>query len=117
MSERTQKINVYAIRRAILTALYEYQNPQSFGTLLVNHALLLAVAGSRLQLTNEDIQDIRMEWNYLLSKAYLVAIEGYDDYAKRANGKKPAAYPQALADARLFKTLAEYFSSQFRILC
>ena len=82
MSERTQKINVYAIRRAILTALYEYANPQSFGTVLLNHALLLAVAGGRLRLTNEDIQDIRTEWNYLLSKGYLVAIEGYDDYAK-----------------------------------
>ena len=75
-------MNAYTIRRAILTALYEYENPQRFSTVLLHHSLLLAVAGGRLKLTNEDIQDVRTEWNYLLSKGYLVAIEGYDDYVK-----------------------------------
>jgi len=73
-------MNIYAIRRAILTALYEYENPQNFNTVLLNHAVILAAG--HLRLTNEDIRDIRMEWSYLIGKGYLISIPGYDDYAK-----------------------------------
>lgn len=80
MQEGAQIMNVYIMRRAILTALYEYENPQNFSTVLLHHAVTLAAG--KLKLTNEDIQDIRTEWKYLLDKGYLLAIPGYDDYAK-----------------------------------
>lgn len=73
-------MNAYTIRRAILTALYEYENPQNFSTVLLHHAVILAAG--KLKLTNEDIQDIRTEWKYLVEKGYLIAIPGYDDYVK-----------------------------------
>lgn len=73
-------MNVYAIRRAILSALYEYENPQNINTVLLNHAIILTAGHMRL--TNEDIQDIRVEWNYLIDKGYLQAVPGYDDYVK-----------------------------------
>ena len=80
MPERTQTMNVYTLRRAILSALYEYENPQHFNTVLHHHAVILAAG--RLTLTNEDIRDVRTEWNYLISKGYLAPIPGYDDYVK-----------------------------------
>ena len=73
-------MSIYEIRRAIISAMYEYENPQNFNTVLLNHALILAAG--RLQLTNEDIRDIRTEWRYLIEKGYLVPVPGYDDYAK-----------------------------------
>lgn len=70
----------YAIRRAIINALKDYENPQDFETVLANHRIILAVG--KASLSHDDIRDVRAEWNFLISKDYIKPVPGYDDYAK-----------------------------------
>lgn len=70
----------YATRRAIIRALYAFQNPQDFSTILGHHAIILAA--QKVTLSHENIRDIRHEWDYLTEKLYLVPIPGYDDYRR-----------------------------------
>ena len=53
----------YAIRRAIVRALFDFENPQEFSVVLGHHAVILAA--QKLALSNEEIRDVRHEWNYL----------------------------------------------------
>lgn len=73
-------MNKYAIRRAIIETMYEYVNPQNISTIIQSRRMILALG--KLEADNEDIQDIRTEWNYLIDKGLLVSVPGYDDYAK-----------------------------------
>ena len=73
-------MNKYAIRRAIINALYEYENPQELSAVLSHHALILAAG--KIRLDNEDIQDVRTEWNYLTAKGYLIPVPGYDGFCR-----------------------------------
>ena len=70
----------YQIRRAIVQAMYEYQNPQDFNSVLCHQAVIFAAG--HLKLTQDDIKDIRMAWNFLIEHEYLAAIPGYDDFCK-----------------------------------
>ncbi len=70
----------YTIRQAIINAMHEYRNPQNFNSLLCHQSVIFAAG--HLKLTNEDIKDIRMAWNFLIEHEYLVVIPGYDDYCK-----------------------------------
>lgn len=70
----------YAIRRAIVRALFDFENPQEFSVVLGHHAVILAA--QKLALSNEEIRDVRHEWNYLIEKGYLIPVPGYDDYCR-----------------------------------
>ena len=70
----------YLTRRAIINALYDFAHPQDFRTILNHHEIIFAA--QKIRLSDEDIRDVRAEWNYLIGKGYLIQIPGYDDYAK-----------------------------------
>lgn len=70
----------YLTRRAIINALYDFAHPQDFRTVLNHHEIIFAA--QKIRLSDEDIRDVRAEWNYLIGKGYLVPIPGYDDYVK-----------------------------------
>lgn len=70
----------YAIRRAIVAALYAFSNPQPLSAIKDHHRVVLAF--QRCPLTNDDIIDLRREWNYLTERGLLVPVPGYDDYCK-----------------------------------
>ena len=53
---------------------------RSFSVVLGHHAVILAA--QKLALSNEEIRDVRHEWNYLIEKGYLIPVPGYDDYCR-----------------------------------
>lgn len=70
----------YAIRRAIVAALYAFANPTNLAAVLSRHEIILAF--QRFPLTNDDVIDLRREWNWLIDRGCLVPVPGYDDYCK-----------------------------------
>lgn len=101
-------MNQYEIRRAIIRAMYQFQNPQNFEVILGHHAII--IAAQKVTLSNEDIRDIRHEWQYLIDKGYLVRVPGYDDYCRlsgdlrsQLDGVDPLTGPDPLLrDERLY---------------
>ena len=60
--------SVYAVRRAILSALYAYSNPQSLDTIACH---------DRIILTEAEPAILRREWRALQNAGYLRAVPGY----------------------------------------
>jgi len=73
-------MNSYAIRQAIVSAMHKLENPQTFETVLRRSEIVLAVR--KASFTNDDIREIRREWNFLIEHGYLNRVSGWDDYAK-----------------------------------
>ncbi|OQA23463.1 MAG: hypothetical protein BWY63_00226 [Chloroflexi bacterium ADurb.Bin360] len=57
-------MNKYEIRRAIISALRSFANPQCFDTILGAREVILIFR--KFRLSDEDKKDIRTEWNYLV---------------------------------------------------
>lgn len=70
----------YALRRAIIAAVYKFENAVNFGVIAGTSEIILALRHAPP--TSEDLQDIRVEWNYLIAKGYLLSVPGYDDYCR-----------------------------------
>lgn len=73
-------MNKYEIRRAIISALRSFANPQCFDTILSTPEITLAAR--KFRLSDEDKRDIRAEWHYLIEKEYIKPVQGYEDYAR-----------------------------------
>ena len=59
---------VYSIRRAILSALCDYANPQSLDTLSCHEKLIM---------TEAEIPILRKQWQLLQDTGYLIPVSGY----------------------------------------
>lgn len=72
----------YTIRRAILKAMLEFGNPQTVKILAIHHTF--SSIFRHVNITDEDRQDIRVEWDYLLDKGYLQPVPEFTDYCRLA---------------------------------
>lgn len=70
----------YELRRAILTAFYEYKNPQELRVLLFNENILRALG--KLVLTGDDTLPVRAEIDRLVSTGHLEPITGFQEWYK-----------------------------------
>ena len=73
-------MDIFALRRAILTALFQYQNPVALGTLLY-HQEICGVFG-KLVLSGPDSLLIRRELRALADAGYVEPIAGFPDWYK-----------------------------------
>ena len=73
-------MNIYIIRQALIRAMYRFQNPQNFDTVLGTREMILAA--QKITFSNDDIRLFRREWNFLIEHGYLIRISGWDDYCK-----------------------------------
>ena len=78
------QMDIFALRRAILTALFEFRNPVALASLLY-HQELCACFG-KLVLSPGDTLLIRRELRELANAGYVSEIAGFDDWYKLAAG-------------------------------
>lgn len=62
--------NTFAVRRAIVRALYDYVNAQNLDTIACHDAVIM---------TEADASILRREWQNLIDASYLKAVSGYQN--------------------------------------
>jgi len=70
----------YELRRAILTAFYEYKNPQELKIVLFNEGVCRSLG--KLVIKGDDTLDVRNEVSRLAGAGYLEPITGFDEWFK-----------------------------------
>ncbi len=73
-------MDIFALRRALLTALFQFQNPVALSALLF-HQEICAVFG-KLVLSPSDTLLIRRELGELVKAGYAAGITGFPDWYK-----------------------------------
>ena len=73
----------YELRRAILTAFCEFQNPTEIVTIFYNQGVCRALG--KLILRGDDTLPVRRETENLRDQGYLVEIAGYEGWYRVAD--------------------------------
>ena len=73
-------MDIYTLRRALLTALFQYQNPVQLGVLLYHQEVCNAFG--KLVLSGSDTLLIRRELSELAAAGYIEPIAGFTDWYK-----------------------------------
>ena len=81
-------MDIYALRRAILTALFQFQNPVQLSALLYHQEVCGAFG--KLVLSGSDTLLIRRELAELSSAGYTEEITGFPDWYKLAANQRLA---------------------------
>ena len=73
-------MDIYTLRRAILTVLFQFQNPVQLGVLLYHQEICFAFG--KLVLSGSDTLLIRRELSELAAAGYVEPIAGFDEWYK-----------------------------------
>ena len=73
-------MDIYTLRRAILTALFQFQNPVQLSVLLYHQEVCAAFG--KLVLSGSDTLLIRRELSELTNAGYVEPIAGFTDWYK-----------------------------------
>lgn len=81
-------MDIFALRRAILTALFQFQNPVHLSALLYHQDVCSAFG--KLVLSGSDTLLIRRELSELVAAGYIEPIAGFPDWYKLAANQRLA---------------------------
>jgi hypothetical protein len=80
--------DIFTLRRALLTALFQFQNPVPLAA-LIYHQDVCAACGT-LRLSGSDTLQVRRELRELESAGYASEITGFPEWYKLADGQRLA---------------------------